>query len=69
MEARNGINEQLQASPSLRTYSARVLSKQYDVARLKAADETDLPVAHFPAQCPYSVAEILDEKFYPGEAS
>jgi hypothetical protein len=36
MEARDGLNEQLEASPSLRSYPARVVRKQYEIARLKA---------------------------------
>jgi hypothetical protein len=31
--------------------------------------ETDLPEQTFPKKCPYSLAEILDNSFYPGEAS
>ena len=61
------MNEQLRESPSLRSYPATVLDKQYVIARLRAADETDLPLDTFPERCPYSVAEILDERFLPGE--
>jgi hypothetical protein len=46
-----------------------VLNKQYLIARLKAADETELPLDTFPAECPYTIAEILDEGFLPGEES
>jgi len=68
LEARSQLNERLAESPSLRSYPATVLDKQYEIARLRAADETDLPVSTFPARCPYTVAEILDESFYPGGA-
>jgi hypothetical protein len=69
IEARDQLDEQLTTSPSLHSYPATVLAKQYKVARLRAADETGLPLDSFPVECPYSMAEILGEDFYPGEAS
>ena len=66
LEARDQLGERLAESPSLRSYPATVLDKQYRIARLRA-DETALDVDLFPAKCPYSIAEILDEDFYPGE--
>src|SRR5687768_12257291 len=44
LEARIQLNAQLQGSPSLRSYPAEVVDKQYEVARLRAADETGLAV-------------------------
>jgi len=44
------------------------MADEYEVARLKAAGETGLPVESFPASEPYSVAEILSDAFYPGES-
>jgi len=67
VEARDQISEQLAASPSLRTYPAQVLSKQYEIARLRAADETRLSLHAFPEACPYTLLQILDPRFYPGE--
>ena len=69
LEARDQLNERLRESPSLRSYPETVLNKQYLIARLKAADETELPLDTFPAECPYTIAEILDEGFLPGEES
>ena len=66
LEARNRLNEEISESPSLRGYPETVLDKQYRVARLKAAGETERPVDSFPEECPYSVGEVLDESFYPG---
>lgn len=65
LEARDQLNERLKDSPSLRPYPASVLAKQYAIARLKAADETGLPLEALPSECPYAIAEILDERFYP----
>ena len=28
-------------------------------------DETDLPLATFPEVCPWSLAQVLDEDFWP----
>lgn len=69
LEARSRLNQELTDSPSLRGYPQTVLDKQYEVARLKAAAETRLPLEAFPTTSPYSVAEILDERFLPGEES
>jgi hypothetical protein len=67
LEARDQLNERLKESPSLRSYPNTVLEKQYSIARLRAADETDLTLETFPLECPYTVEEILDESFFPGE--
>ena len=67
LESRDQLNERLKESPSLRSYPATVLDKQYQVARLRASDETDLPLQTFPERCPYDLAQILDESFLPGE--
>jgi hypothetical protein len=67
MEARDQIGQRIEESPSLRSYPALVVGKQYGIARLRAADETGLPLEVFPVVCPYSMAEMLDESFFPGE--
>ncbi|MDQ3560219.1 MAG: DUF29 domain-containing protein [Pseudomonadota bacterium] len=67
LEARDQLNERLKESPSLRSYPATVVDKQYVIARLRAADETELPLDTFPEQCPYDLAEILDERFLPDQ--
>lgn len=69
LEARDQINRELSDSPSLRSYPAAVLDEQYEIARLKAADETELPLDAFPPRCPYTTEQILDEAFYPDEDS
>lgn len=66
VEARNQLNGELAESPSLRSYPASVLAEQFEVARLKAASETKLPLNRFPVACPYSIKQILDKAFYPG---
>ena len=65
LEQRDQLNETINASPSLRGYPQSILPRQYDIARLKAAGETGLPVENFPQECPYTAAEILDDTFFP----
>jgi len=66
IEQRRRINAELIDSPSLRRYPATVIEEEYIVARLRAADETGIPVKRFPSGCPYSAAEALDSGFWPG---
>ena len=67
LEARDQLGEQLTSSPSLRSYPSKVLPKQYEIARLKAADETGLALKAFPESCPYTIQQLLDGTFYPGD--
>ncbi|WP_414834155.1 DUF29 domain-containing protein [Afifella sp. YEN Y35] len=64
-EQRVRIADLLEDSPSLHSYPATVLAKEYRIARLKAADETGLPEDRFPETCPFTIEEILDETFLP----
>jgi hypothetical protein len=44
---------------------ADAVASAYRVGRLEAAGETGLKPEAFPAACPWSAAEILDENFWP----
>jgi hypothetical protein len=55
----------LEDSPSLKPYPIKVLDKAYAPARKDVAAETGLPLAAFPASCPFSVEEVLNEEFWP----
>ncbi|WP_199246688.1 DUF29 domain-containing protein [[Phormidium] sp. ETS-05] len=59
----------LQDNPSLKPYLDEALPQIYQNSRDLAMGETDLPASTFPSDCPYSLSEILGEKFYPGEPS
>jgi hypothetical protein len=59
----------LKDNPSLKSYLEDVVSEAYENGRDLAMGETDLPEETFPKLCPYSLTEILDNSFYPGEAS
>jgi hypothetical protein len=63
--ARNEILDELSESPSLRRYPGEVLGRQYPVARLGASGETGLPLETFPAECPYTIEQVLDRDFWP----
>jgi hypothetical protein len=59
----------LEDNPSLKFYLETALKKAYRKAVELAVSETDLPRETFPAECPYALADILRNDFYPGEAS
>jgi hypothetical protein len=69
LEQRYRINRVIRRSPSLRRHPAMVIDEEYRVARLRAADETGLALNRFPSACPYSVADVLNEQFWPGAAA
>jgi hypothetical protein len=60
------IDSVLADSPSLRPFCAEILVDAYDRARSKAARETKLQLASFPAECPFTLEQILSEDFLPG---
>jgi Domain of unknown function DUF29 len=63
------IAELLEDNPSLKPYLEEALHKAYLKGVELALGETDLPKRIFPVQCPYSLSEILNYDFYPGEPS
>jgi hypothetical protein len=64
-QARDGIADLLEVSSSLHPYPAQRLPLAYRRARRDAADETGLPLATFPEGCPWAIAQVLDEDFWP----
>ena len=65
---RDGIAGLIEESPSLVSYPAAALERAYRKAPQLAALETGLPLSAFPASCPYTVAQVLDEGFWPDAA-
>ena len=49
-------------SGTLRNHASAVLVKAYEDAREDAALETGLPIETFPAECPWTVAELLERE-------
>jgi Domain of unknown function DUF29 len=64
-EQRDQIELILEDSPSLRPVIAEALSRAYKKARVIASEETSLPEATFPADCPFTPDQILAEDFLP----
>ncbi|MCK5719749.1 MAG: DUF29 domain-containing protein [Thiomargarita sp.] len=62
-EQREPINLLLSDSPSLKNYIR--LNDAYRLGLKVAIDETGLAKSIFPASCPYSLVQILNENFYP----
>ncbi len=59
----------LKDNPSLKSFLEDIVSEVYENARDLAMGETDLPEETFPKICRYSLTEILDNCFYPGQTS
>ena len=66
--ARRAIERRLQESPSLRRRLPELVADVYPDAVFNAANETGLPEASFPAECPYSIDALLDLAHWPGES-
>jgi hypothetical protein len=71
-EQRDQIEDLLEENPSLRPQLADAIAKAYASACKTVAREMKLAGhrahATFPAQCPWSLAEILDDGFLPSPA-
>jgi Domain of unknown function DUF29 len=53
----------------LQHYPAQYLATAYRYAREDAADETNLPLATFPAACPWTIEQVLAADFWPEASS
>ncbi len=63
------IADLLDDNPSLKPYLVQVLQRAYLRGVAIAIEETELPDHVFPSDCPYTLTEMLDNCFYPGEPS
>ncbi|MDQ2694387.1 MAG: DUF29 domain-containing protein [Pseudomonadota bacterium] len=63
--SRTKIEVILKDSPSLKRESSDLLSEEYDRARRLAMRETSLSLDNFPAVCPWTLEQVLDEDFWP----
>jgi Domain of unknown function DUF29 len=61
------VSELLEDSPSLKPYLEEALQKAYLKGVALAVAETNLPERTFPKDCPYSLAQVLGDRFFPGE--
>lgn len=67
MVQRREIARTIKRSPSLKNYPSLVYLDEYELAVLNASGDTGLPLDAFPETCPYSIEQILDPEFLPGE--
>jgi len=65
--ARRQVTRLLVRHPSLQSRLSVAFARAYPHARREASDETQLPLATFPEQCPWMPAQVLDEDFWPQE--
>lgn len=65
--AREEIRDLIEESPSLKTYPPETVRRAYQDARREAAVETGLSIATISHDCPFSIEQILDPVFYPGD--
>lgn len=66
---RMDLAELLEDNPSLKPYMEEAFDRAYLKGVALAMGETDLPNRTFPVNCPYRLAEVLADRFYPGDAS
>ncbi|WP_322744688.1 DUF29 domain-containing protein [[Phormidium] sp. LEGE 05292] len=66
-EQRRKIIRLIQRNPSLQPYLPKALTEIYPDALDLALRETSLAKENFPQECPYSLEEILNAEFFPGE--
>ncbi|OGT44797.1 MAG: hypothetical protein A3F42_02470 [Gammaproteobacteria bacterium RIFCSPHIGHO2_12_FULL_37_34] len=64
-EQRFELTDLLEESPSLRHELEKQLSHAYKKALLIAEKETGLEQKHFKKQCPFTLKQMLHQKFFP----
>jgi hypothetical protein len=52
-------------NPSLRAKTDEIVAEIYPQARREAAIETGPPLTTFPAECPFTLAQLRDDEFLP----
>ncbi len=63
--ARDDITDHLDDNPSLNAVLDNAMEHAYRTARRKAAIKTEFDEDVFPARCPWSFAEAMNEGFWP----
>jgi hypothetical protein len=61
------ILDLLAENPSLKSYFSEGLEQAYQKGVILAAGETNLSERTFQKECPYTIEQVLDEQFFPGE--
>jgi hypothetical protein len=65
-QRRRGI-DLLAESPGLKPYLTETVTKAYEDGLDLVVQETPLDYAALPEQCPYTIEQILDLNFFPGD--
>ena len=65
VEHRQRLTDDLEESPSLKSYLHEVWDQAYSKAVVRAAAETGLSIMTFPTVCAYSTDQVLDLDFLP----
>lgn len=64
-EQRMMVKIHLKDNSSLKKDMSEILEDAYDIAKLKAENETLINKKIFPDDCPYTFDQIIDDVFYP----
>ena len=64
-EQRLGVAAFLAESPSLQPSLPDAVVRAWPLVRLRAERETGLDASAFPAQCPWTASQALDDAFWP----
>ncbi len=64
-EQRDRLREHLCDSPSLNAHLDQAIADAYRHARREGERETGLPRATFPAACPFTRDDVMNEDFWP----
>jgi hypothetical protein len=64
-DSRQQLEDIFKQSPSLRRHASLSIADLYPRARRTASIETKLPLKAFPAECPYSFDQLMDDDFLP----
>lgn len=65
IEHRRRIKKAVKESPSLKPYLESIFAECYTEALKQAKAETGLALETFPIECPYELAEVMDDDFLP----
>jgi Domain of unknown function DUF29 len=64
-EQRLQVGKLLKRNPGLKPKRGALLSDAYEGARIHAAKETPLDENDFPADCPWTFEQAIDDSFFP----
>jgi hypothetical protein len=65
IEQRGQLADLLEEAPSLKRYAEEALNDAHRRAVKEASAETGIPVARFPAECPFRFDQVLEDEFLP----